>query len=269
MIERPPEANGDLARNRLGDSRLRDVEWIAETTSTNADLAARARTGAEEQVLVADHQTAGRGRLARRWASPPGAGLLVSVLLRPGVEPEHLPLVTLVAAVAGVGAAHDLGAADVTLSWPNALVVPPGDRYRKVAGVLAAAVAGPTSPAAVVGMGCNVDLPPGFSVPRGNDPISLAELLGAPPDRADLLVRYLERLAAGVAELERHGPGPVVEAARTRMWTLGRDVAVTDGGERVPGRATGLDDAGRLILETSRGRRVVAAGDVLPEGEPS
>ncbi len=269
MIERPPEANGDLARNRLRDSRLGRIEWVAETGSTNVDLAARARDGAPEQVLVTDHQTAGRGRLDRRWESPPGAGLLVSVLLRPAVAADHLPLVTLVAGLAGVGAAHDLGAHEVTLSWPNDVVVGVDDRYRKVAGVLAEAVLHGEERAVVVGMGCNVDLPPGFAVPRGNDPVSLAELVGSPPDRADLLVAYLTRLADGVARLETEGSVAVVAEARRSMWTLGREVVVTDGGERIAGRAIDVDDVGRLILETARGRRVVAAGDVRPEGGTS
>lgn len=266
VIERPPEANGDLARNRLRDSRLGRVEWLAETSSTNADLAVRARAGAEEQVLVTDHQTEGRGRLDRRWESPPGAGLLVSVLVRPAVSPEHLSLVTLVAGLAGVGAAHDLGADEVTLSWPNDLVVEAGARYRKLAGVLAEAVVHDGEVAVVVGMGCNVDLPPGFVVPQGNDPVSLAELAGRVPDRVDLLVAYLTRLADGLDLLEASGPEPIVEAARRQMSTLNREVVVTDGGERVSGRAIDLDDAGHLILETAGGRRVVAAGDVRPEG---
>ncbi|MEO1060678.1 MAG: biotin--[acetyl-CoA-carboxylase] ligase [Actinomycetota bacterium] len=265
MSEHPPAVNGDLARSRLEHSRFGQVEWIAETGSTNADLAVRARDGAPEQVLVTDHQTAGRGRLDRRWESPPGAGLLVSVLVRPAVDAEHLALVTLVAGMAGVGASHDVGATEVTLSWPNDVVVPSGEHYRKVAGVLSEAVVGAGQVAVVVGMGCNVDLPPGFAVPRGNDPVSLRELLGSAPDRVELLVAYLRRLAEGVARLETGGPDAVIAEARRAMWTLGREVAVTDGGERISGRAIDLDDVGRLILETAEGRRVVAAGDVRPE----
>lgn len=267
MSEHPPAVNGDLARSRLVDTRFALVEWVAETGSTNADLAARARDGAGEQVLVADHQTAGRGRLDRRWESPPGAGLLVSVLVRPAVDLDHLALVTLVAGMAGVGAAHDVGAGEVTLSWPNDVVVAAGEHYRKVAGVLSEAVVAGDEPAVVVGMGCNVDLPSGFSVPRGNDPVSLRELLGSAPDRVDLLVAYLRRLAVGVARFEADGPGAVLTAARRQMWTLGRDVSVTDRGERISGRAIDLDDVGRLILETAGGRRVVAAGDVRPESD--
>lgn len=259
MIERTPETNGDLARSRLTDSRLGAVRWVAETGSTNADLVVEARAGASEQVLVADHQTAGRGRLDRRWEVPPGAGLLVSALLRPVMPAALFPLVTVAAGWSMVGAVRAFGADDVTLAWPNDVVVGDGDdRYRKLAGVLSEAVVDPEGTAVIVGCGCNVDLPPGFAVPAANVPVGLSELIGSVPDRAELLVRYLERLARWIGALEADGAGELLGEVRASMWTLGRDVEV-DG---VRGRAVDLDSSGRLVVETADGAQVVAAGDV-------
>ena len=92
---------GSSATRAVTGTRFTDVRWVTETGSTNKDLLAEAVAGASEGVvLVADHQTAGRGRLDRTWSAPPGASLLVSVLLRPRIEPEHAFLVTAAGAVA-------------------------------------------------------------------------------------------------------------------------------------------------------------------------
>ena len=92
---------GPFATSAVEGTRFTDVRWVAETGSTNRDLLSEASSGAPEGiVLVADHQTAGRGRLDRSWSAPPGASLLVSVLLRPRIEPGDAFLVTAAAAVA-------------------------------------------------------------------------------------------------------------------------------------------------------------------------
>lgn len=260
MIERSAETNRDLARLRLVGSRFALVDWVAETGSTNADLVTLADDRAREQVLVADHQSAGRGRLDRRWEAPPGAGLLVSVLVRPELPPTRLPLLTIAGGWAMVRAARSLGAAPVTMAWPNDVVVPDGDRYRKLAGVLAEAVLAPGRIVAVVGAGCNVDLPDGFSVVGGNEPVSLADLVDEVPDRLALLVAYLRELAGAVGRLERGDTAALLNEVAAEMWTLGRDVVV-DG---TSGRAIELDAGGGLVLDTATGRRVIDAGDVRP-----
>src|SRR4051812_26879335 len=157
----------------------RRLDVVAETGSTNADLAGRARAGeAEGAVLVADHQTAGRGRRDRTWTAPPRSGLAVSVLLRPsehGVPPERWSWLTLMAGVAVTDALIRVCGLPATLKWPNDVLVPvPGvDEPAKVAGLLAevvrsdAGTPAPTWPgpetdadlagfAVVVGLGINV-----------------------------------------------------------------------------------------------------------------
>src|SRR5689334_11634680 len=138
----------------------REVRAVAETGSSNADLLAAAGAGAAEgTVLVAEAQTSGRGRLGRRWASPPRAGLTFSVLLRPGGVPAALlGWLPLLAGVAAAASVRTVAAVDATLKWPNDLLV--GER--KLGGILAERAGA----AVVIGIGINVwqaraDLPPG------------------------------------------------------------------------------------------------------------
>jgi BirA family biotin operon repressor/biotin-[acetyl-CoA-carboxylase] ligase len=138
-----------------------DVRRFDSLDSTNTYLLAEARSGVPEGVVaVAEHQTAGRGRLGRRWEAPPGTCLLVSVLLRPVLEPGQLHLCTSAVALAAADACAAVAGVSPAVKWPNDLLV----RGRKLAGVLAesdpAAPGGPEgSVAVVVGVGCNVDWP--------------------------------------------------------------------------------------------------------------
>jgi BirA family biotin operon repressor/biotin-[acetyl-CoA-carboxylase] ligase len=130
-----------------------EVRRFEELDSTNRYLLDQARAGAPEGlVAVADHQTAGRGRLGRRWEAPAGAGLLVSVLLRPSLPIEELHLCTVAVALAARSACTEAAGVEPGLKWPNDLIV--GER--KVAGILAEAREG----AVVVGIGVNVAWPP-------------------------------------------------------------------------------------------------------------
>lgn len=130
----------------------RDVTVVPQTGSTNADLLAEARAGAAEGlVLVAEEQTAGRGRLGRSWSAPPGAGLIFSVLLRPaGVPPTRLGWLPLLTGVAVASAVRDQTGLPASLKWPNDVLV--GER--KLAGILAEA----HGDAVVVGVGLNITL---------------------------------------------------------------------------------------------------------------
>ncbi|MGH9135518.1 MAG: biotin--[acetyl-CoA-carboxylase] ligase, partial [Acidimicrobiales bacterium] len=201
-----------------GPPRFVDVQRVVETGSTNSDLLALARQGAPEgTVLVADHQTAGRGRMGRTWEAPPGSSLLVSVLLRPPVE-----VADLVTMVAGLAMADAVGP-EVRLKWPNDLVIDD----RKLAGLLAEAdwSGGGQSPAVVVGIGVNVAWAPEGAVACGGD-------------REELLASFLTALDARYGELVATGDRAAVLAAwRTRSATLGRRVRVQRGGGEIEGTA--------------------------------
>jgi BirA family transcriptional regulator, biotin operon repressor / biotin---[acetyl-CoA-carboxylase] ligase len=249
------------------------VRVVAETGSTNADVAEAARRGAAEGlVLVAESQVAGRGRLGRTWQSPPGAGLTMSVLLRPrsvaGTGLGWLPLLTGVAVVEACAA--EVGPVEAALKWPNDLLVRPaaGGGWGKCGGILAE-VAAPG--AVVVGIGINFsqeerELPPPVD-PAAHRPTSLS-LAGGHGDRERLAAAVLRRLSHWYGRWHRLGGDPgrsgLAAAYRARCRTLGQAVTVSlPGGERLRGTATDIDADGRLVVRTEGGEEHhLAAGDV-------
>jgi BirA family biotin operon repressor/biotin-[acetyl-CoA-carboxylase] ligase len=254
----------------------REVQVVGETGSTNADLLAQARAGAAEGlVLVAEAQTAARGRLGRRWTSPPRAALTFSVLLRPrGVPPARLGWVPLLAGVAAASAVHAVTGVDAALKWPNDVFVD----GRKLGGILAER----SGFAVVAGIGINVwqdraGLPgdaatsllleaPAVDAAGGGDG-SAAVVSGL---RERLLAELLASLSDWyLAWRDQASPGDADTCGlrweyTRRCVTLGREVVVTmPGAEAISGTAAGVDWAGRLEVRTEHGRVSVTAGDVV------
>ncbi|WP_300011377.1 biotin--[acetyl-CoA-carboxylase] ligase [Pseudonocardia sp.] len=240
------------------------LDVVERTGSTNADLMAAAVAGAPDRtVLVAEHQEAGRGRLARSWVSPPGSGLTVSVLFRPaGVSPSRFSWLPLLAGLAVLETVRSFTSAPAGLKWPNDLLL--GAEPRKVAGILAE-VADPSRPAVVVGIGLNVDSAP----PDQPAACSLADETGQGVDRAAVLVELLTRLAEREAAWREERGDPEVTRLRAdyraACASLGVPVRVElPGGASVSGIAEDVDGDGRLLLlDAGRHRRAVAAGDVV------
>ncbi len=232
------------------DLRFDDVRWLEETDSTNTRLLEDARAGvAEGRVLVADHQSAGRGRLGRRWEAPPGSALLVSVLLRPDVQLGRAHLVTMAAGVAASDACDAVAGVRPGLKWPNDLVVDDA----KLAGLLAESVVeGDALRALVVGMGLNVTAAPAEGA------TALADHADGPVDRRTLLDAWLTRLDARLDDLDG-----VLADYRPRCATLGRDVRVERPDGAVTGRAVDVTDAGHLVVDTGAERVDLAVGDVV------
>ena len=232
----------------LGEStRFSDVRLLESTDSTNRVVADMAADGATEGVVVsADLQTAGRGRLDRTWEAEPGAGLLVSVLLRPQRLPiRRWHLVTAAAGLAGRDACSEVAAVRPELKWPNDLMV----GSRKLAGILAESSAG----ALVVGMGMNV-----HSGPPGS--VWLDELAGRRVARSDLLVAWLKSFDRLLDDWES-----VAARYRAECSTVGSEVSVEQVGSRLVGTAESIDDEGRLVVVPSGGGAPIAvsAGDVV------
>jgi BirA family biotin operon repressor/biotin-[acetyl-CoA-carboxylase] ligase len=237
-----------------------DVHRFEEIDSTNAYLQRQARLGAPEgTVAVAEHQSAGRGRLDRRWEAPPGASLLASVLFRPELDASELHLCTAAMALAAAEACRRVVGVGPVLKWPNDVLV--GEE--KLAGVLAEATfdGGPAGAVAVVvGLGLNIDWPG----PAGAGGTSLRQLGAETVDRPALLDALLDALSARRALLDSvAGRREVVAELRKRCATLGRRVRVELAAEAVVGVATEIDEAGHLVVLTSAGPRTVSAGDVV------
>jgi BirA family biotin operon repressor/biotin-[acetyl-CoA-carboxylase] ligase len=241
-------------------SAMWDVHRLAEVDSTNTYLRRMARHGASAGlVAVADHQTAGRGRLDRRWESPPGANLLASVLLRPSFGGEDLHLCSGAVALAAADACWEVAGVEPVLKWPNDLLL----EGAKLAGVLAEAeFAGSSLTAVVVGIGINVAWPG----PPEAGGTCLDDVGGRtqPIDRQVLLDHLLNALEPRCALLEEGaGRRALADEVRRRCGTLGQQVRVTLAGEEITGRADAIDDAGRLAVITGSGLRSVSAGDVV------
>src|SRR5262245_4155547 len=235
--------------NHRGRGRW-DVRHLASIDSTNRYLLDEARAGAAAGlVAVADHQTAGRGRLGRSWEAAPGSSLLVSVLLRPDLAVDRPFLLTLAAgpAVAAVSAG---------LKWPNDLVVDD----KKLAGLLAEAdLSAGAARALVIGAGCNLTAD-AFPPELAAQATAVELVAGRAVDRDELLDAFLIAFASRLDDLDA-----VFIDARARSATLGRRVRLElPGDEVLEGVATELADDGSLIVGDDEGQdHAVAVGDVV------
>ncbi|HSZ36681.1 MAG TPA: biotin--[acetyl-CoA-carboxylase] ligase [Acidimicrobiales bacterium] len=237
-----------------------DIRRFAEIDSTNTYVLDQARHGAPEGlVAVAEHQTAGRGRLDRRWESPPGANLLASILLRPGCEADDLHLCSGAVALAAADACAEAAAVEPVLKWPNDLLW----RGSKLAGVLAEAeFDGTRLRGVVVGIGLNVAWP--GPADAGGTCLDDAGGTAQPVDKGVLLDLMLTELARRRPLLDgAAGRRSLADEVRHRCATLGQRVRVTLPNEELTGVACAIDDAGHLVVETQAGRRQVSAGDVV------
>jgi BirA family biotin operon repressor/biotin-[acetyl-CoA-carboxylase] ligase len=230
-----------------------DVRRVAETESTNADVAAAARDGAPEgTVIVADHQTAGRGRLDRTWEAPAGSGLVMSALVRPQeLDPTLWPWIPLMAGVAVADAVRDAGL-EPSLKWPNDVEID----GRKLAGILVERVETTDGPAAVIGIGLNIAMAADqLPVPTATS----MSLEGADATRDDVLAGALTGLATHY-EVLRTDPAALREAYLAACGTVGSTVRLSlPNDATLTGVATDVDEHGRLIVDG----HPITAGDVV------
>jgi BirA family transcriptional regulator, biotin operon repressor / biotin---[acetyl-CoA-carboxylase] ligase len=272
-LERPPLPERALQRALVVPGGFwQRLDVVAETGSTNADVAEAARAGAAEgRVLVAEQQVAGRGRRERQWVSPPRAGLTLSVLLRPGLADAERGWaaapqrswgwVPLLAGVALLETVERLAEVKSALKWPNDLLI---DGEAKAAGILAEVV----DDAVVLGIGLNVTTRP-EELPTERPSTSLQAAGAKAADRDPLLRSLLRGLAqwyAGWREAAGDAEMCGLLAAYQRgCSTIGREVRVLlPHGAEITGTATTVDSDGQLVVVGADGaERRVSAGDVL------
>ncbi|MER7697562.1 biotin--[acetyl-CoA-carboxylase] ligase [Streptomyces sp. NPDC096095] len=279
-LDRPPLNVTALRRGLLRpDALWTSLEVVESTGSTNTDLAARVRSGAagEGTVLVAEEQTAGRGRLERTWTAPPRSGLFLSVYLEPGDIPVErwgwLPLLAGVAAATGLAKSAGV---DMSLKWPNDLLVviskgsdkprpgeaPPGEE-RKTGGILGEFA----GDGIVVGLGVNVSLRADeLPAPTAG---SLALAGAVSTDRETLLRAVLRSLEHWYGRWKAAGGDAAASGLQAAYAagcaTLDRTVrAELPGGASLVGEAVAIDGDGRLVLSTEGGlQQPVSAGDIV------
>jgi len=229
--------------------------------STNLEAARRAIEGAAEGLcVVAAEQTQGRGRLGRQWASPKGAGLYFSIILRPAFAQSSWPLLTLMAAVAvqdALSKSYDLR---TDIKWPNDVIA----NEKKLCGILAETVETPKGGAVVVGIGINLTED---SFPSElKDVATSVDAVAASPANLELLMESLVnalsnqyrnlRMQDGITNL-------VNDWCVRSSYCAGKKIRVTDGGVSFVGTTRGIEKDGALIVETDAGElKVIRAGDV-------
>jgi BirA family biotin operon repressor/biotin-[acetyl-CoA-carboxylase] ligase len=229
--------------------------------STNLEALRQAKVGAREGVcIVAREQTAGRGRLDRKWHSPKDAGIYFSIILRPQLAMSLWPLLTFMAALAVLDALLKSCGLRADIKWPNDIYVD----EKKLCGILSETVESPIGPAAIVGIGINLA---NQAVPDDlkTCATSLEELIGTVADRDGLLSKLVTAISERYAMLQAEGGADhtIREWCANSSYAIDRPVAVSLETETFAGITRGVESDGALRVETPSGRvRIVRAGDV-------
>ena len=246
----------EAARLRLRalDALPPRLRWVDATVSTNTDLLAAGLPHAECDVLAAESQSGGRGRLGRRWQSQPGGSLCLSFAMAWPGGPAAAVGASLVAGLAVAEALRSLGVAELGLKWPNDLWA----RDRKLGGLLVEFGGPAAAPFLVVGLGLNLALPADFDA--GQDWIDLAAL-GAEPDRVELVARVVLALRARLWQLQRKGFDTLRPAWQRLDLLQGRAVRMHAGDASWDGIALGLAADGGLRVRHAAGERVWRSGE--------
>jgi BirA family biotin operon repressor/biotin-[acetyl-CoA-carboxylase] ligase len=244
------------------NSFLPKILRYESVSSTNNEVAQLASRGAEEgTAVVADEQTAGRGRLQRTWTSPKGAGLYFSILLRPEISQDRWPLITFMAALAVSDALQEACGLETEIKWPNDLLA--GER--KICGILAEVIETEAGRAIVLGIGINLT---NEAYPRDlvGHAVSVAEVSPRIVEREEVLAGLLRALTRRYLSLqEPGGASSVIEEWMSRSsYGEGKLVRVTNGDEMLTGITRGLEKDGALRLQLEGGAiRTIRAGDVV------
>jgi BirA family biotin operon repressor/biotin-[acetyl-CoA-carboxylase] ligase len=254
------ELRQGLAAKRLGGI----FHYFPELDSTNIYARQLAENGAREgEIVIAEAQTQGRGRLGRRWQSPPFANLYFSVILRPQLPPAHAPQITLMAAVALAETVESFIRQSSTIKWPNDILV----GGKKLAGILTeAACDSERLHYVILGVGVNLN----YRLAAMPDEIraratSVAELNGKSVSRESFLRRLIHDLDRCYGELEEAGFSSLAPRWEAHFGLRGQRVRVENFDQNVTGWARGIDRDGALLVEDELGavKRVIA-GDVIP-----
>ncbi len=243
----PDEIKRDLGTDIIGH----DVISLDKIESTNDAARRKFDEGASEGLAVfAEHQTRGRGRLGREWTSPPRSGLLMSVILTPGLKHERLSVLTTMAAVAVSEAIQEMASVPAMIRWPNDIML----RGRKLGGILVEGWANAGSPAFVLGIGLNINLAE-EQFPAGLRPIatSLSIETGRTLDRIEIARGLLRSLDRWYGEMRAGHDALISQHWRQRSSTLGQRITIVENGQRYTGRALDISLQEGLILQLDRG----------------
>ena len=256
----PEEIQKALEGRRLGQR----IHYFPAVDSTNLyarELAERG--GLEGEIVVAESQTSGKGRLGRSWVSPPNLNIYLSVILLPKLPPLHAPQITLMSAVALAETVQSFVPFPPEIKWPNDILV----RGKKLAGILTESSCDPDRIRYVVlGIGVNLNFSPELMPESIRETATSLLILGSKPvDRTAFVVQLIQNLDRCYGELEERGFSFMAERWSGFFRLTGKRVRVQMLEQTVLGKALGIDRDGALILEDEKGiRQRIVAGDVIP-----
>jgi BirA family biotin operon repressor/biotin-[acetyl-CoA-carboxylase] ligase len=242
------------------------VEWTLESTNTRL-LESLPPSAGKTAVVIAEHQTGGRGRRGRGWVAPPGGAICLSLAWQYPDMPADLSALSLVVGICAANALHEIGVRDAMLKWPNDLVSSRG----KLGGILVemrAEAGGPVH--VVVGIGLNVTLDDAARravSASGNTADDIAAHRAPVPDRNSIVAALLARLVPALAGFPVHGFAPHLADWHDNDALREREVRVENAGEITRGVARGIDSHGALLVETPAGVRRFISGEVSVRAE--
>ncbi len=212
-------------------------------------------------VIIADSQSKGRGRLGRRWISPPGVNIYMSIILKPEIEPKEANILTVLTAVACALAIRKTTGLSVSIKWPNDIEV----AGKKLGGILTEVRSEPDRiKIAITGIGINVNIEKkGFPPEIKSIATSIRNETGEYHSRSRIIIQILKEFEDFYKGLKRDGKGPLIETWKELSSIIGKNVRVTAGKETISGFAEDIDEEGMLLLRISSGViKKISAGDL-------
>jgi BirA family biotin operon repressor/biotin-[acetyl-CoA-carboxylase] ligase len=267
LVSSPDALHADDLLARLGKTKVigRDIQVFEQTTSTNDVIEKLARDDVKEGVVVfAESQTKGRGRLGRKWMSPTHKGLWFSILLRPNLRPQETTQLTVASAIAVRRAVKTVTGLSPEIKWPNDLLI----GGKKVVGILTEMSAEVDRVRHIIlGIGVDVNQDAAeFPVELRKIATSLKMEAGEEICRAELAVEILRELDVDYARICGGKFSAVADEWEAACATIGRNVFVQTGVQKIRGRAESLDDDGALLVRTEHGHlERIIGGDVTLE----
>ncbi len=233
----------------LPDKKIVFKQSVPSTNDLAIGLAEKREFSDKGILVVADSQSAGKGRLGRTWSSPPGLNIYMSYLLRPEISPRNAPLLTLAAALSGALALRAQTGLQARLKWPNDLVA----NGRKLGGILLELRSDPDRIIyAVLGIGINVNAKK-EDLPKGIKATSVFIETGRESDRAALIAGIIAELDFWIRAIRKGEHAALVKAYRGISDTIGKNVRLTSEGRRFEGTALNVDEEGRLVIRVAGG----------------
>jgi BirA family transcriptional regulator, biotin operon repressor / biotin---[acetyl-CoA-carboxylase] ligase len=244
---------------------IQGIQIVDEIDSTNSESLRQIQSGnTENRVVIANSQTAGRGRRGRQWLSPKNAGIYLSLTRLFALEANALQALSLVTAISVLEALEELGAQDLQLKWPNDVLY----QNRKLAGILLELQHRENLRFVVFGIGINVSLPADALENIDRPVADLASIVSEPPSRVLLAATLLNRLCSNLGAYEKDGFSTFEEQWNLLDCYRDRDIEIHNGTSQLIGKSLGVDSHGALLLETEKGRQSINGGEVFPSLRP-